>query len=103
MNNVIKDNIKRKCDAESKKKALLSLKEDIEIAEKILSGEMIYCEDCEDYYFAKSFFTIQERKNEWVCSYYDPINSGGNEYEMQIVINHYRICPKGHKHLIGKS
>ena len=103
MNNVIKDIIKRKCDVESKKKALLSLKTDIEIAEKILKGEMAYCEDCEDYYFAKSFFIIQENTNEQVCVYNDPINSGGNEYKMQIITKKYKVCPKGHKHLIYKS
>lgn len=102
MNSVIKDIIKRECDTESKKKALLSLKEDIEIAEKILSGKIIYCEDCDDYYFAKSFFTIQETTNEKVCIYDDPINSGGCEYEMQNVTRLYRVCPKGHKHLINK-
>ena len=103
MNSVIKDIIKRKCDEESKKKALLSLKEDIKIAEKILEGEMTYCENCEDYYLTKSFFTIQETTNEKVCIYNDPINSGGNEYEMQDVTRLYRVCPKGHKHLINKS
>lgn len=103
MNSVIKDIIKRKCDIESKKKALLSLKTDIEIAEKILEGEMAYCEDCEDYYLTKSFFITQETTKEQVCIYDDPINSGGNEYEMKNVTRQYKVCPKGHKHLIYKS
>ena len=50
MNSVIKDILKRKVNIEDKHNALNSLEKDIEIARKILSGEMIYCENCDDYF-----------------------------------------------------
>ena len=103
MNSVIKDIIKRKVDTEDKYKALESLEKDIEVAKKILSGEMIYCEDCEDHYLARSFFQDTEMKRESVCIYADPINSGGNEYADRDVLYTYKICPKGHKHLVNRK
>ena len=103
MNSVIKDIIKRKVNTEDKRKALDSLERDIDIARKILSGEMIYCEDCDDYFLSRSFFQDTEKKRESVCIYVDPINSGGNEYEDKDVLYTYLICPKGHKHLINRK
>lgn len=103
MNSVIKDIIKRKVNTEDKRRALDSLEKDIEIARKILSGEMIYCEDCDDYFLARSFFQDTETKRESVCIYADPINSGGNEYADKDVLYTYLICPKGHKHLINRK
>ena len=103
MNSVIKDILKRKVNIEDKRNALNSLEKDIEIARKILSGEMIYCENCDDYFLAHSFFQDIETKKESVCTYSDPINSGGNEYADRDVLYTYLICPKGHKHLIDRK
>ena len=103
MNSVIKDILKRKVNIEDKRNALNSLEKDIEIARKILSGEMIYCENCDDYFLACSFFQDTETKRESVCIYSDPINSGGDEYADRDVLYTYLICPKGHKHLIDRK
>ena len=103
MNSVIKDILKRKVNIEDKHNALNSLEKDIEIAREILSREMIYCEDCDDYFLARSFFQDTETKRESVCTYSDPINSGGNEYADKYVLYTYLICPKGHKHLIDRK
>ena len=46
----------------------------------ILSGKFQYCQDCDDYYLAKSFLSDSETKNARICIYQDPINSGGNDY-----------------------
>ena len=102
MNNVIKDIIKRKCSKEDKVKALSSLKEDIAIAEKIISGELSYCEDCDDYYLSSSFQIQTKRETQLVCVYSDPINSGGDEYANKNCNITYRICPKNHKKIINK-
>ena len=103
MNSVIKDILKRKINIEDKRNALNLLEKDIEIARKILSGEMIYCENCDDYFLARSFFKDTKIKKESVCIYSDPINSGGNEYADRNVLYTYLICPKGHKHLIDRK
>lgn len=42
-------------------------------------------------------------KRESVCIYADPINSGGNEYADRDVLYTYKICPKGHKHLVNRK
>lgn len=103
MHNVVKDILKQKVKIPTKERELQSLKEDIEIAEKILSGEFIYCENCDDYFLSKSFFTEEETKEEEICIYNDPINSSGNEYKNGKVKYIYKICPKGHKHIIYKE
>ena len=103
MNSVIKDILKRKVNIEDKRNALNSLEKDIEIAKKILSGEMIYCENCDDYFLVRSFFQDTETKRESICIYSDPINSSGDEYADRDVLYTYLICPKGHKHLIDRK
>lgn len=103
MNKVIKDIIDRNCSKEDKNKALNILSEEIEIAKGILSGKYIYCSECDDYYLAKSYFTEVESKESKICTYQDPINSGGNEYEDGYVDITYRICPKGHKHILSRE
>ena len=72
MNSVIKDILKRKVNIEDKRNALNSIEKDIEIAKKILSGEMIYCENCDDYFLARSFFQDTETKKESICTYSYP-------------------------------
>lgn len=103
MNNTIKEILTMKVKIELKKEALQSLKKDIEIAEKILSGDFIYCENCDDYFLSKSFFTEKEIKEEKICTYTDPINSSGNEYKNGKVRYTYRFCPKGHKHIVYRE
>ena len=100
---VFKVIFKRKVNIKDKHNALNSLEKDIEIARKILSEEIIYCENCDDYFLARSFFQDTETKRESVCTYSDPINSGGNEYADRDVLYTYLICPKGHKHLIYRK
>ena len=103
MHSIVKDILKQKVKIPMKEKELQSLKEDIKIAEKILSGEFIYCEHCDDYLLSKSFFTEEEIKEEEICTYVDPINSGGNEYKNGKVQYTYRFCPKGHKHIVYRK
>lgn len=97
MNTVIKDIIIRNCSKEDKLTALNNLSNDIETAKGIISGKYIYCETCDDYYLAKSFFEETETKPAKICIYKDPINSGGNDYADGTVQTTYKICPKGHK------
>ena len=85
----------------AKNRALDSLAKDIETAKGYISGKMRYCPDCNDFYLAQSFITETETKDGEVCIYRDPINSSGNEYAPGRIISTYRICPKGHKDLLG--
>lgn len=102
MNPVIQDIIHRDVTTEQKLQALASLEEDIALAKRFLSPEFSYCIECDDYYLTESFLHKDEIKNEKVCTYYDPINSGGNEYKDVEMQYHYTICPKGHKYLLHK-
>lgn len=104
MNSTIINIIKNKHSSiEAKERALLELEKDIDVAKKILSGEYKYCELCDDYYLSKSFIPLLEEKEEEICTYVDPINSGGNTYKNGIVTYRYLLCPKGHKHLIDRK
>lgn len=86
-----------------KKRKIQELKDSIELAEKIFTGEFTYCKKCGDYYLSKSFFTDQEVVEENVCTYSDPINSGGDEYTRKKVRYTYKYCPKGCKHQINRE
>lgn len=97
MNRAIKDIITRSCSVEEKGKALKLLKEEIIVAEGILSGDFTYCPECDDYYLAKSYIRETETKETQVCVYEDWINSSGNEYAEGFLDITYRICPKGHR------
>lgn len=66
-------------------------------AAAIEKGEFEYCSKCKDWYNIKSFYTETKTKVERVCTYSDPINSGGNEYADKSVTYTYRMCPKNHK------
>ena len=100
MNSLIKEIIKRRCENKYKLEALDSLSHDINIARGVIDGTYKYCEDCDDFYLAKSFITEKESKAANICTYHDPINSGGNEYKRGFIETTYEICPKGHKHKI---
>ena len=79
------------------------LQDSLDIAKKICSGEFGYCKKCNDYYLAKSFIHEQEIVSERVCTYSDPINSSGDEYEDKNIRYTYLICPKGHKGEINRE
>lgn len=102
MHEVVKEIISRHISNDDKINLLNILMDDIVNAKHILSGEYKYCPKCEDYYLTKSFQTETETKFENVCTYEDPINSGGNEYTEKVVGYVYSICPKGHKEIINK-
>jgi len=102
MNKVIRDIVDRDCSKEDKNKALNLLNDEIEMAKGILSGKYLYCSVCDDYYLTKSFLTENETRETKICTYRDPINSGGNDYADGFVDIVYRICPKGHKHEISR-
>lgn len=102
MDNYIKNIVIRKCDIDSKIKALSDLENDINIAKEIITGKYIYCNDCDDYYLTGSFMEEKEYKVEKILVYSDPINSSGNEYADGRVEYIYKICPKGHKHKINR-
>ena len=87
---------------QAKNEEIKKIKESISIAERIFSGEFTYCKTCGDYFLSKCFITETEIKDESVCIYSDPVNSGGDEYKIQPVHYTYKICPKGCKHQIAR-
>lgn len=103
MEKIIEEILKRKTSDEAKIKALNKLQQDIEIAKDIISGKFKYCEDCNDYYLRESFLSKQETKPARICTYNDPINSGGNDYADGYIDIIYEVCPKGHKHEISRK
>lgn len=102
MHQFIKDIILSKKTSSKKKEELNKLTEDIELARDIINEVYTYCEECDDYYLTKSFTPVAEEKEENVCVYEDPINSGGNDYEWHKLLYHYSVCPKNHKKVIFK-
>lgn len=103
LHKIVKDILDANSTPEEKRRELNEIKTSIELAEKIFSGELIYCKKCGDYYLSRSFFIDTETVDERVCVYSDPINSGGDEYETKKVRYTYKICPKGCKHQINRE
>ena len=103
LHEVVKNILDSNETLEEKKRKLNEIKKDIELAEKIFSGELGYCKKCGDYYLARSFFTDTVVVDERVCVYSDPINSSGDEYENKKVRYTYMFCPKGCKHEINRE
>lgn len=88
---------------EKKLEALSMLENDIKMAMRILDGTYTYCEECKDFFLTESFLTKTEIENVRICTYSDPINSGGDEYVNGHAKITYRVCPKGHKHEICRN
>lgn len=88
---------------DEKLEALKQYEDDIKTAKDIINGKLTYCEECEDYYLTKSFFPEKESIPTEICTYRDPINSGGNDYVDGYVDIIYRVCPKGHKHVVDRK
>ena len=103
MHIIVKEILKADITLQDKKNKIKELQESIDLANRIFSGEFTYCKKCGDYFLSKSFFTDSEVVNENVCIYSDPINSGGDEYQMKKVKYTYKYCPKGCKHLITRE
>ena len=103
MNDVIKKIVESKISKEDKIHSLKKLSDDIEMANGILSGKFVYCDECDDYYLAQSFLTDMKAEKTQILIYSDPINSGGNEYADGYADITYRICPKGHRKQIERS
>lgn len=104
MNKLVKEIINNDHITNKEKMAKLKeLESDILLGKDIISGKYKYCEKCDDYYLAKSFLTDKSIKNGRICTYVDPINSGGNDYEDGIIETIYSICPKGHKKEIDRK
>lgn len=103
MNDVIKKIVESKLSKDEKIHSLKKLSDDIEMANGILSGEFVYCAECDDYYLAQSFLIDTKTENTQILIYSDPINSGGNEYADGYVDITYSICPKGHRKQIARS
>ena len=80
---------------EEKLEQLDAIEEQVLEAKKIIEFYK-FCPKCKDYYLTKSFSTKTETKIERVCTYCDPINSGGDEYDDKEITRSYIICPKGH-------
>lgn len=102
MNKFIKDILERQSNTDAKAE-LETLQEDIQVALGVIEGEYKCCPKCKDYYLTKSFVTETETHNAKICTWEDPINSGGNEYEDGYVDITYSICPKGHKREISRN
>lgn len=103
MHPIIKEIFDRNTTPEKKAKEIEEIKASIEIAERIFAGELAYCMKCGDYFLSKSFVVDTEIVTERVCTYSDPINSGGDEYEDKKVRYTYKYCPKGCKHTINRE
>ena len=103
MHQIIKEILDSSSSLEKKKAEIASLKESVELVERIFSGEFAYCQKCHDYFLSKSFVVDTEIVTERVCIYSDPINSGGDEYEDKQVRYTYKYCPKGCKHQINRE
>ena len=88
---------------DEKLEALKQYEDDIKTAKDIINGKLTYCEECKDYYLTKSFFSEKETVPTEICTYRDPINSGGNEYVDGYVDIIYSVCPKGHKHVVDRK
>lgn len=99
----IEDIINSRIEKNDKLKALEQYEHDIEIAKDIIDGKLIYCEECRDYYLTKSFFSELEIFPVKICTYENLINSGGSDYADGYVDITYRVCPKGHKHVIYRK
>lgn len=100
MHKVIKEILMSDKTSETKRKQIDEIKESINLAERIFTGELAFCKLCQDYYMSKSFYTDTIVEEENVCVYSDPINSGGDEYERQKFKYTRRYCPKGHAVLL---
>ena len=103
MHKIIKEILDSSSSTEKKAAEIADLKASVGIAEKIFSGEFTYCQKCHDYFLSKSFVVDTEVVTERVCTYSDPINSGGDEYEDKKVRYTYKYCPKGCKHTINRE
>lgn len=97
--NIVTNNHRTVAD---RNKELDELEKDIKEARGLLSGKYSYCKECDDFYLSKSFFGEKETKEAKICVYNDPINSGGNEYADGYIDIMYQVCPKGHKHEVGR-
>ena len=51
----------------------------------------------------QSFFTEKQTIITQICTYRDPINSGGNNYVDGYADITYRVCPKGHKLVVDRK
>ena len=103
MNDVIKEIIESNMTKHEKLDALNKIRDDIDIAKDIIAGKFKYCKKCGDYYLSESFITRNETKPTRICTYQEPINSGGNDYADGYADIVYEICPKGHKHEISRK
>lgn len=103
MHKVIKDLLLGDTTKAEKKSLLDSLADDIAFADEVLDGKFTYCESCDDYYLTESFQNKMDINDTKICTYEDPINSGGNEYADGTVIVKYRVCPKGHMKEIDRE
>ena len=103
MHQIIKEILDSSSSTEKKAAEIADLKASVELAERIFSGEFAYCQKCHDYFLSESFIVDTEIVTERVCTYSDPINSGGDEYEDKKVRYTYKYCPKGCKHKINRE
>ena len=103
MHHIIREILDSSSSLEKKKAEIAELRESVELVERIFSGEFAYCQKCHDYFLSKSFVVDTEIVTERVCTYSDPINSGGDEYEDKKVRYTYKYCPKGCKHKINRE
>ena len=102
LNDIEKIVISKARDSE-KLEDLKQYEDDIKTAKEIINGKLTYCEECNDYYLTKSFFSEKESIPTKICVYENPINSGGNDYVDWYADITYSVCPKGHKHVVDRK
>lgn len=103
MHYVIREILDSGTDNVRKAEEIAEIEKSIGIAKRIFSGEFTYCKSCGDYFLSRSFFQESEIVEERICTYSDPINSGGDEYKDGKVEYTYMYCPKGCKHKIRRK
>jgi hypothetical protein len=102
VNKIIKNILNTYQDKNAKLEELNKLREDIDLAEKVLSDSWTYCKDCDDYYLTESFKNKFKTERKKICIYNSPINSGDDDYADGEVGTLYRMCPKGHETIINE-
>ena len=103
MNKEIRKILESDKTKKQKENALNLLSDEIKIAKLILSGDYLYCSECDDYYLTKSYLTETKTEDFQICVYKDLTHEEDNKYAEGFYHIKYRVCPKGHKHELFRN
>lgn len=104
MHKMIKTIMDMDLTCKEKNELLNLLLNDISDAKRVLNNGRKFCSACNDYYYEKSFVMEQVKTTEKFT--HNSIPSFTSKYkqteiEKDVEIT-YRVCPKGHKHIVEK-